>query len=96
MRERAGAKVLDGVDELEPAFADEADAIGHVLHLGQDVRGEEDRAASPGDLRDELVERLLHERVEPARRLVEHEQVGIVHERLDEADLLPVARARAP
>ena len=90
VRERAGAEVVDRVDELEPAFADEADAIGDVLHLGQDVRREEDRAAAPGDLRDELVERLLDERIEPARRLVEHEQVGIVHERLDEPDLLPV------
>jgi hypothetical protein len=37
------------------------------------------------------VELLLHERVEPAGRLVEHEQLGFVHERLDQADLLLVA-----
>ena len=79
------------VDEVEPALADQADPIGDVLHLGQDVRGEEDRAAALGGLGDQLVERLLHERVEAARRLVEDEQVGVVHERLDEPDLLPVS-----
>ena len=91
MREGARAEVVDGVDEVEPALPDQADAIGDVLYLGEDVRGEEDRAAALGGLGDELVERLLHERVEAARRLVEDEQVGIVHERLDEPDLLPVS-----
>ena len=36
------------------------------------------------------VERLLHERVEPLRGLVQDQQLGPVHERLDEADLLLV------
>ena len=36
-------------------------------------------------------ELLLHERVQAARGLVEHEQLGVVEERLDQADLLPVA-----
>ena len=89
-RERPAAQVVDRIDELEPSFSDEADPIRDVLHLGQDVRREEDRPATADDLRDELVERLLHERIEPTRRLVEHEQVGVVHERLDETDLLPV------
>src|SRR5690606_32321237 len=40
------------------------------------------------DHREELA---LDEWVEAARRLVEHEQVGPVHERLDEPDLLAVA-----
>ncbi len=43
------------------------------------------------DLADKLVERLLHEWVEPVRRLVENEEVGLVHEGLDEPDLLPIA-----
>ena len=41
-------------------------------------------------LGDELVEGLLDEGVETGGRLVEHQQVGRVHERLDEPDLLPV------
>ena len=36
-------------------------------------------------------ELLLHERVQAAGRLVEDEQLGVVEERLDQADLLPVA-----
>ena len=42
-------------------------------------------------LSDERVERLLHERVEAGCRLVEHQQLGPVLERDDEADLLLVA-----
>ena len=37
----------------------------------------------------------MHERVEPAGRLVEHEQLGLVHERLDETELLLVALRQA-
>ena len=44
---RARAQLLDPVDEHEPAVADERDAVGDVLHLGQHVRGEEDRGARP-------------------------------------------------
>ena len=67
-----------------------ATLVRDVLHLGQHVRREEDGAAAGRDLLDELVERLLDERVEPARRLVEHEQVGIMEERLHEPHLLTV------
>ena len=42
-------------------------------------------------LGDELVELLLHERVEPAGGLVEDQQLRPVEERLDQADFLPVA-----
>ena len=38
-----------------------------------------------------LPERLLHQRIEPARRLVQDEQVGAGHQRGDQDDLLPVA-----
>jgi hypothetical protein len=38
-----------------------------------------------------MVERLLHERVKAGRRLVEHEQLGIAHESLDNTGLLLVA-----
>ena len=42
-------------------------------------------------LADQLVERLLDERIEPGGRLVEDEQLGSVLERDDEPDLLLVA-----
>ena len=48
-------------------------------------------APAARDVGDKRVERLLDQRVESGCRLVEHEQVGFVHERLHEADLLAVA-----
>ena len=58
------AQRLDGVDELEPPVADQGDAVGDVLHLGEDVGRDEDGAAVRRRLGDELVDDLLDERVE--------------------------------
>jgi hypothetical protein len=38
------------------------------------------------------VEALLNQRIKPRDRLVENQQLGLVHERLDEAELLAVTR----
>ncbi len=52
--------------------------------------------AAVGGLARERRERLLHQGVEAAGRLVEHEQIGAVHEGLHQTDLLAVAaRQRA-
>ena len=67
-----------------------ARAIGNVLDFRQDVRRQKHRATGGARFVEELVEHLLHERVETRRRLVEYKQVGIVHEGLDDPDLLPV------
>ena len=72
----------------QPALPDDRHAIADALHLGQDVRREEDRPAGLPQLVEHVVERALHERVEPLGRLVEDRQLGIVLERLDDADLL--------
>jgi hypothetical protein len=37
------------------------------------------------------MEALLHQRVETGDRLVQDQQLGVVHERLDQADLLAIA-----
>ena len=58
----------------------------------QRVRGQEHRAALRGDLAEQRVEALLHQRVEPGDRLVEDQQLRLVHERLDQPELLAVAR----
>ena len=91
MPQRALAQVLDGVDVHEPAGADDPDAVGGVLHLVERVRREEDGAPVGGGLAQELANLGLKERVEPRARLVEHDQLGPVHERLHEPDLLAVA-----
>ena len=43
------------------------------------------------DLREQRVEALLDERIEAGDGLVEDQELGLVHERLDEAELLAVA-----
>ena len=51
---------------------------------------DEKSTVAPGvpALAHELVERLLHDRVEALGRLVEHEQLGVVLDGLDDAELL--------
>jgi hypothetical protein len=71
------------------------DAITHVLHFLVQMRQEEDRCPLPCHLTYELLELVLEERVETRRGLVEHQQLGAVHERLDQRDLLPVAAGQA-
>ena len=84
---------LDRVDLDEPALADDGDPIAGAVDLVDDVRRQEDRPARGLRLAHELEERLLDERVQPRRRLVEDEQIGLVLERDDQPDLLLVALA---
>ena len=65
------AEPLDAVDLDEQALADDRDAVAGLLDLAEDVAREEDRPALGLRLADDLVERLLDERVETRRRLVE-------------------------
>ena len=55
------------------------------------VRGEEHRATPLAVLADHGKDLLLHQRVKARRRLVEHQQLGLVEQRLDQTDLLAVA-----
>ena len=82
---------LDAVDLDQPALADDRDAVAGPVDLVDDVRRQEDRPSVVARLADEPEERLLDERVEARRRLVEDEQVGPVLERDDQPDLLLVA-----
>ena len=88
---RSCAQRLDTLDEHEPPVADDRRPDRDALHLGERVRGEKHRAPLGGGLPEEVEHLLLHERVETRRRLVEDEQLRPVGERLDQADLLPVA-----
>ena len=56
--------------------AQDAHPVAERLHLAHDVRGQKDRLAPVARLADAVAKRLLHQRVEPAGRLVEDEQVG--------------------
>ena len=74
----------------ELARPQDAHPVAERLDLAQDVRGEEHGLAAVAGLADAVPERLLHQRVEPAGRLVEDEQVGAGHQGGDQDDLLPV------
>ena len=63
----------------------------HALDLVELVRGQEDGPPAVALLGHERQERLLHQRVEPAGRFVEHQQLGVVERGLHEPDLLAVA-----
>ena len=83
-RSARSRSVSTRVDVDQPAGADDADAVGDVLHLVERVRREEDGAAVGGGLAQQRPELGLEQRVEPARRLVEDSELGPVHERLHE------------
>ena len=85
------AEVLQRVDDDEPPLAQDREPVGDPLDLRQRVRGEEHRATLGADLAEQRVEALLHERIEAGDRLVKDQQLGLVHERLDQAELLAVA-----
>src|SRR5215218_5768227 len=74
----------------EPAAADDPHPVAYPLDLGEVVRGEEDGASLGLDLLDDVEKLLLHQRVEPAGRLVEHQQRRPVEHGLHEPDLLLV------
>ncbi len=87
---RSGVERRDLFDRDEEPFANDRDVITEVLDLVQHVRRQEHGAALGGDLTDELLELVLDERVEPRSRLVQDQELGLMHERLDERDLLSV------
>ena len=84
------AKVLERVDDDQPALAKDRQTVGDALDLRQRVRRQEHRAALGAHLSQQRVEALLDERIQPGDRFVQDQQLGLVHEGLDQADLLPV------
>ena len=88
--ERSFAQALDRVDVDQPSRADDPDAVGDVLHLVERVRRDEDRSPVGRRLAQERSNLRLEQWVEAGRGLVENDEVGAVHERLDDADLLAV------
>ena len=80
----------------EHSLPQDAHPVTERFDLGKDVRGQEYGLAALFGLEHAVPEGLLHERVESARRLVEHQQVGPGHEAGDEDQLLPVALGVGP
>ena len=65
------AQRFDRIEPDDPAVADDRDAVAGALDLADDVRGEEHGPTLGLGLEEQLVERLLDERIEARGRLVE-------------------------
>jgi hypothetical protein len=66
----------DVVDVDDGAGTDDGDPVGHVLDLGEHVRRHEHGGTRVAGLEAEVEELALQQRVQPAGRLVEDQQVG--------------------
>ena len=84
----AAMRLLHGVKRRaqgDPALADHRDVIGDLLHLVQQVRRKEHRAAFVGDGADDGAEDVAaDDGIEAGRRLVEHQQLGPIRECYEE------------
>ena len=89
---RFGTQAGDTLDRDQMAMADDADPVGDPLHLGQGVAGEEYGSPLGGNLAHHGLELTLDQGIETRARLIHDEDLRPVHERLDQADLLPIAR----
>ena len=88
-------QVLRRIARFDPAFVDDDDAAAGHLHFGQNVGGKQN-----GVLFAEILDQVAHlpdlVRIEAAGRLIENQKIRFVHERIGQADPLPVTfRERA-
>ena len=67
------------------AFAQERDPVANTLDFGQHMGGHEDGRAAAFDVREQAVERLLHERIEALGGLVQNQQGRVRLEGLDDS-----------
>ena len=83
-------ELFRGVVGNELPLGDDEDAPTGHLHLGEVVRGEDDRPLS-ADFPNELTDFGGLVRIEPAHRLVQDQDRRLVNQRLGEPDALPKA-----
>ena len=80
--------VADAARRLEFALADDGHAVADGFHLAEFVRRKENGLALVFQALDDFADFHAAQRVQAAGRLVENQQIGIVDERLREADAL--------
>ena len=61
-------------------------AVAHVFHVRQQMAAQDDGLAAPGQRQDQILDLAAADGVEAGGRLVEDDQVGVVDERLGQAD----------
>ena len=79
----------------DAAVVDQQDVRRHRLDFVQDVARHQDALARAPPLLDQSNRAAPHDRIHAAQRLVEDQQLGIVHDRLRELDALAHALAVA-
>ena len=72
----------------EVAGVDHHHVVAHLLHVVEEVGGEQHRDAERAEAGDQLEHLLAPERIEAGGRLVEQHQLGIAHERLGQLGAL--------
>ena len=88
--------LVERAAEDDPAAVDHRHVVGHPLDLVEQVRREEDRPPLLGDRPDDRRQDLAaDDRVEPRRRLVEHQQLGPVRQRRQQPDPRPLPLRQA-
>src|SRR5579872_4772510 len=70
------AQLLDVALQHRFTVMHDSDMVGGTLYLADLMRGEEDGRATGGRVDHEIQDVALVHRVEPSRRLVEHERLG--------------------
>ena len=89
-----GGGVPDRVEvagQHHTAAVDDDDVLAQVLDDVELVAGEQHAGAATRDVAEQPGHRVHRDRVQPGERLVEHQQVGRVHQRGGELDPLLVA-----
>ena len=83
-----GHQLVNGRGARQPSAGEDRHPITERLDVGQDVRGEQHGDAALALLYDQLADVAAAERVETAHRLVQHQEIRLVHERGGEAETL--------
>ena len=76
--------------------ANDRDPVHRTLHLCKHMRRKKHRRAISAHLSQQRTELALHDRIETTRRLVQHEQLRAMHERLNDPELLAVPSRQRP
>ena len=87
-RDEGLANLVEVAVRLDFAVVDHGEVRANPFELGQDVRGDDDGLAESGEFGDQLTQLHPRPRIEPRGRLVEHEELGIVHQRAGQGEAL--------
>ena len=78
------------VGRQQPAVEQDHHPVGNLLDLREHVRGDQ-HGLPAGKFADEVANGDDLSGVEPAGRLVEHQQLRLIQQRLGDRDALPIA-----